>query len=696
MKRLSVRNLLPALTIALLSTVPLCGNTIARAAESAPLTTARDTATLITDTDSLSTGQTFHAALRLNLKPGWHSYWRNAGDAGDAPTLDLRLTGAATAAGKDILWSVPRRLPEGALMSYGYTGDVILPVALTPKSGNGSTATLTAHAEWLVCAEVCVPESGDFQLALKAGTSASSAEAPLISAALNARPRTAPFTAHIAPDGALTLHGQIPDKIRDAWFLPDTPGLIKQAAPQPLTQAPDSLTLKLALLDGYKPGSDLSGVVVLKDSSGQENGFSISAKATATPAVQPASVSSSWLSLFLLAILGGLILNLMPCVFPVLAMKALALSRADNPRAMRRSALAYTAGVLVTFSALGLIVLAFRQSGIQAAWGAQFQSPAFVAGICWLLFAVGLGMTDAAGFGPVSAGQSLLSRSRGLAADFLTGLLAVLIATPCTAPFMGAALAGALAAPPLPALGIFLGLGLGLASPYLLLAALPGVARLFPRPGPWMVILRQALAFPVFGTCVWLAWVLVSQTGNSGILILGSGCLVIGLALWLGGMSRADLRPAPRLILRLIALLLLLIPLATLPALQETDAGTTESTHGAGSEPWSAARLETLRHEGRPVLVDMTAAWCITCLVNERMVLNTPRIRDAFRKRNIVWLRGDWTRRNPEISTFLTARNRDGVPLYVYYPPHGSEVILPQILTAEIVLKLTDTETKNH
>ena len=356
----------------------------------------------------------------------------------------------------------------------------------------------------------------------------------------------------------------------------------------------------------------------------------------------------------------------MPCVFPVLAIKALAITRISGASHghIRREALGYTAGVLSAMLALGLILIALRAIGDDFGWGFQFQSPIFVTLIAWLILAIGLNL---AGLFEIS-GWSNFGRHLAHRGSFFTGLLAVIVATPCTAPFMGGAIAAALAAPLIAALGIFLFLGLGLAAPFLLLALIPALARALPRPGAWMLILQRVLSLPMFATFLWLAWVMLRESGSTGLLLLSLGALAIALAL-----TAKKLRPAA------------ILAALTLPFLHTTQAEPALSLPNA--EPYNQARLATLRAQNIPTFVDLTASWCVTCLVNDRTTLTTAAVQSAFATHHIQTLVGDWTNRDPAITTLLESNNRDGVPLYIYYPAHAAPVTLPQILTPDIVLK---------
>ena len=672
-----IRAMLRRILIVLLALTPLAP---AIAKESAPVSSRHTVATLVTDTDGWQPGHVFHAALRLRLAPGWHTYWLNPGAAGAPPELKLALPAGASAG--RIAWPAPERLPEGPLMAYAYTGDVLLPVPITPPPGGGDLP-IRASASWLVCAQICVPEQGDFTLDLPAGQATSSAEAPLFAAAEARLPRASDLAASIAPDGTLAVDGPAISAatIAGASFFPLAPGALDDAAAQPLTVRRGSLSL------GLKPGQDfhadaaLEGVLELTAPGGGQRVLAI----RAAPGGAPAPASLPFGRALLFAFLGGLILNLMPCVFPVLAMKAVGLAGVSGVerRRVRLQAASYTAGVLLAFTALGMVLLALRQAGSAAGWGFQFQSPIFVAAMAWLLFAVGLNLSGAFELGGVLAGvgQGLAGRA-GHVGSFFTGLLAVLVATPCTAPFMGAAIAGALAAPAPVTLAVFLTLGLGLAAPYALLALVPRLAAALPRPGPWMLVLKQLLAFPMYGAAAWLLWVVSQEAGSQGVLGTAAGLVLLGFAGWALGAA-THLRGNGRRTARAAALAGLLAMAAILPGIAAAPGPAAEP----GTEAFTPARLAALRAEGRPVFVNMTAAWCLTCLVNERIALAPREVRDAFAAHDVAYLRGDWTRQDPSITDFLRVNGRDGVPLYVFFPARGAAEVLPQLLTAETVLR---------
>ena len=662
----------------------------AHALESPPARTSRVTATLISDQDTVQPGKPLQLGLRLRIAPGWHTYWQNPGDAGAPPELNLVLPPGTTAG--PLQWPTPTRLPEGPVMTYAYQTEVVLPLTVTPAAGD---LVINATATWLVCERICVPEEGSFHLTLPEGAPTPSAQAPLFAAASTRVPGPSPFQARVAPDGSLTLAGPelSPATVQDAWFFPAAWGPIDQAAPQTVTITPGLVRLALRPGTAFKPGAGLDGTVVLRAPGGQETFLAVAA--TPGPAIA-AEAAPFWHTLAF-ALLGGLILNLMPCVFPVLAMKAVALARLSGQGrgVIQAQAASYTAGVLVAFTGLGALLLVLRGLGRAYGWGFQFQSPVFVAAMAWVMLAVGLNLSGVFHVGGrlAGAGQGLAARP-GHAGSFFTGLLAVLVATPCTAPFMGVAIAGALAAPAAVGMAVFLAMGLGLALPYLVFAGVPRLVTLLPRPGLWMEILKQAMAFPIFAACAWLAWVASIEGGSGGLLAVAVGLVLLGTGAWLFGLSQriaseADGAGGVRSarFSGFLALAFLLATLAMLPGLTRTPEGARQAAGEPGWQDFSDASLASLRAAQRPVLVDMSAAWCVSCLVNERVAFRSDAVQAAFASRRVALLKGDWTLHDAAITRFLAAHDREGVPFYIYYPPGGEGRIWPQILTPNLVLR---------
>ena len=695
-----------ALICAALSLFPALLPASASALESTPEVSPRATVTLVSDAASVSPGQTFRVGLRQKLAPGWHTYWKNPGDAGAAPNIALKLPDGATSG--SIQWPGPSRFAVGPVTSFGYETEVVFPIAVTvPDTAQpGQMFPIEAEADWLVCERECIPESGTFRLELPVAASPSPANTEIAASFATSdarRPVPSPWSSRLAADGeAITLtvegEGLGPASVKEAFFYPSDWGVIVHSGAQKLTIDDGRLTLAIPKGEAFNPQASAAGLLAVTDGGGQIRWFEIAPAVSAAPlalAANPSAIEALPLwQIALFAFLGGLLLNLMPCVFPVLAIKATAIAKMSGGdlRDIRLASAFYTLGVLVAFVALAGLLLGVRASGAAVGWGFQFQSPVFVAAMSWLLLAIGLNLSGVyeIGLGVTGAGQGLTRRS-GHSGSFFTGMLAVVVATPCTAPFMGAALGAALTAPIIVCLLIFLAMGLGLAAPYALLGAFPRLAGLLPRPGPWMVRLRQGLAFLMYASAAWLVWVLTQQVGDFGVVIALAGALLISLAAWIYGIAQQS--TGRGLLARglaagaVIGTLALLLPLDSL-----TTPGNAARTPAAAAtasdfEPFSNARLADLRTRGKPVFVNMTAAWCITCLVNEKTTLSADGVKQTFDAKGITYLKGDWTNRDPEITAFLRSFNRDGLPFYVFYPAGGRDpVVLPSVLTETLVL----------
>ncbi|WP_249680631.1 protein-disulfide reductase DsbD family protein [Roseococcus pinisoli] len=660
---------------------------MAGALESAPVTSPRATVTLVSDVAAMAPGQPFRVALRQRMAPGWHTYWRNPGDAGQPPELTLQLPEGWTAG--ELQFPAPHRIPFGPLVNFGYEDEAVFLMEIRPPANlvPGQVQRLEASADWLICERVCIPEEGSFTLDIPVEATARPSAQVLFAAAEAALPRAAAFTARIGFEGgqgAISLEGPgiTAQALREAFFFPLEQLVVENAAPQPLTAREGGFTLGLTRAAGAIPAT-VEGVVAITDAAGVRGAYWVSA----VPGPMPAAGGGMplWQAL-LFAALGGVILNLMPCVFPILAMKAIAVARLSGAdrSVVRAHSAAYTAGVVLSFVAIGAALLGVRAAGAAAGWGFQFTSPLFVGAMAWLMLAVGLNLSGVYAIGgPVSAGSGLAAKG-GKAGSFFTGVLAVLVATPCTAPFMAAAIGAALAMPPSSTLAVFAAMGLGLALPYALLGVFPGFARVLPRPGAWMDRLKQFLAFPMYLAAAWLVWVVAQQAGPDGTLMVLVGAVLVSMAAWALGLAQQG---SARRWFMAGAALSLIAALALLPMLR--SAGTAGATASAQlGEPWTAARVDALRGEGRPVFVNLTAAWCISCKVNERVALDTTAVRAAFAASNVTVLTGDWTNGEPAITALLRAHGRDGVPLYLFYPAGGGEpAILPQILTEGMVLQ---------
>lgn len=692
-------------------------------AQAGPQRTERIEAELVPMSAWAAPGSTAVVAVKQTIQPGWHTYWRNPGDSGGATTLTWTLPQGVRAG--DIVWPVPERQRITPLMNYGYSGEVWLavPVEIPATSRAGTVLPLTVKALFLVCsAELCVPD----ELTLRLDLPIREGAAPLdrrhgraITDVLEKAPRPAGIEARISlENGVLTLAaaggplaGRNPGP---SYFFPFEGGVIDHPAAQTGEWGPQGLTLRM------QPGGEsratgltgpVRGVLVTAHGAweisagpgappaGTSGSGALSAAADSIPAKPDAGSETSlagFAQALLFAILGGLILNLMPCVFPILAMKAASLAAsAHDVRHARRDGLAFLAGVLTTFILLAGVLLVVRATGEAIGWGFQLQSPPVTAGLALLMLAVALNLSGVfhVGGGLQGAGSGPLSRLPGGLGAFFTGALAVIVAAPCTAPFMAFALGAALVMPWPLALLVFLGLGLGLALPFLLVSLSPGLLAKLPRPGPWMERLKGLLAFPMYATALWLAWVFSRQTGAEALGLLFAAGLLLALGAWLIGCGQTERGFGRRGVFHLtagVAALLLagaaLIVAARAPS-DERSAAPVESA-GPTSAPWSSEAVEAALAEGRPVLVNFTADWCVTCKINERTSLSTAGVRAAIERSNAVYLVGDWTRRDDAITAELQRHGRSGVPLYLLYAPGSAEPrVLPQLLTEGVVVE---------
>lgn len=715
-----------------------------QAAQSEAISTPRTTVRLVTDSDIAIPGSSLGAGLDFELAQGWHVYWRNPGDSGLPPKLNWNLEDGWSAGG--IAWPVPERIPVGPFVNFGYSDRVLIADRLQVPANAvlGDSVTLRLDAEWLVCEEECIPEEGSFELQLPIASAAFAAaqEAKHFRATEDLLPREIPgieASLKSMDDGRLEVRIELPTALpldpEQIFLFPATESVVEPSAPQQVRLDGSTLVFDLQR-SAYaaKTLEGLEGLIVAEAAKETQEGvqegeeqplaFSITAAAADAASEGPAAQSLSpnegresggGLPLSLpaalaFAFVGGLLLNLMPCVFPVISIKVLSfLEGAENSARSRRHSWLFALGVLLSFQLLAALLLVLRGAGEEIGWGFHLQSPPVLGLLSLLFFLAGLSFLGVFEVGALVAGRAArLSSGAGLSSGgsgawsaFGSGALATVVATPCTAPFMGPALGLALVLSPLQALAIFSALGAGMAAPYLLLAHLPQLAQRLPAPGPWMETLKQVLAFPLFATVVWLAWVLAGISGPTGILGLLIALLLAGFGAWFLGRFGAVTAPPRRrrwVFAGAIATVALavasVIPGVILPA---TAATTTVGTAavGEGELSWLDFRpglVEELRAEGRAVYVDFTAAWCLTCQVNKTVVFSSDEVKETFQQRDIALVRADWTRRNPDITRALSAFGRSGVPLNVYYPPQqdmSSEVppkVLPTVLTPGLVL----------
>lgn len=646
-------------------------------------------------------------ALRLRPDPGWHVYWRNPGDSGIPTSLKWRLPQGVEAG--PIHWPYPHRESLGELTNYGYSEETLHLVPVRVRGGE--QVRLEAKANWLVCKDICIPGEAELDLSVPVSEATPEPDLAWRAAFEEARaqlPRAAPEWdaryAIVAGEFSLAIEGvQFPQRAQ-VEFYPEANDLVAHAAEQRVAiDATNGLRLSQRLSDYFVEAAGAQrGVLVVRDGesvkafeveAGPGEVVAVPAPARAEMQAAPSPLPTApepgpaaLPAMLAFALLGGLILNLMPCVFPVLAMKSLSVLKTGGAtgQARRAQALAYTGGVVLSFLVIAGLLIALRTGGAALGWGFQLQSPGFVFGLAALMFAVGLSLSGVAHFGGswMGAGQNLAARP-GLGGSFFTGVLAVIVASPCTAPFMAPALGFALAQPAAIALLVFAMLGLGLALPFLLIGFMPRLAALLPRPGAWMETFKQLMAFPMYVTAVWLLWVLGGLTDRDGMALALLGLVLVAFGLWLWGRARGGAGQALAMVVLFAAGLLALHPAMKS---QPAEAARTQAQAQAGWEPYSDVRLQSLRAAGRSVFVDFTADWCLTCKLNERGALRSARVREAFRKHDVALLMGDWTRADPAITAVLARYGRSGVPLYLVSREGADPVVLPQILTADAIV----------
>lgn len=652
-------------------------------------------------------GQPLTVALRLEPDKHWHTYWINPGDSGLPTKIDWTLPYGASIS--ELQFPFPERQSLGPLTNYGFSGEHFLLAELTPPADlTGDSFTIDALASWLVCEDICIPGEAPLTLSLPVADSANaSAWTNKLEQAASRVPQQRMLPAQFdIVDGQLRLQADTAEfSGADVQFFPETQEVVNNAAPIEQRQQGSLVEFRQGLSDYFGSAPEELAVVFVIDGerairvlaqpaiAGQM--VDLSALAPASAATGDDAAGSMTLLLAIgLALLGGLVLNLMPCVFPVLSIKAIAVAQSSGQSAGHRRlhALVYTAGVVLGFVALAVGLLALRAGGEAAGWGFQLQSPWVVGALAYVMFLLGLALHGYWSFGTrlMGVGQNLTEQD-GARGAFFTGLLACVVATPCTAPFMGAAMGYAVTRPEIEALIVFAALGVGMAIPFLLLGFVPALARLLPRPGPWMDTFKKLMAFPLYLTAIWLVWVLGRQVGVNGMaaLLVGLLALVCAVGLLTRSQGTAWVRGVGKLAgvgLTIAALALLASPLMTA---QPTQAVTNASV---SAEVYSPARLDALLAEGTPVFINLTADWCVTCHVNERVAIGTQAVQAKMQAAGMAYLKGDWTNRDPEITALLEAHQRSGVPLYLLYSGRTGEppVVLPQILTPGIVVDAID------
>ena len=632
-------------------------------------------AQLDSESDSPAPGGATTIAFAMTPEPGWHGYWENPGDAGLGMSVEWTLPRGVTVG--PLRYPVPETLLISGLMNHVYEGPyaILANLKVAGDVAQGTRLPVVAKAQWLACTDkVCVPESGTLRLDLVAGNGA---VAPASRTRFDAwrmhLPRPLGSQARYAvKDGRLRMAIPLPmeAEARDVHLFALTEGLIRYAADQRVTRKDNQMVIDTTAGEGVKDGPVQA---VLR--TGDHVGFLLTAVPGPVEEPQPEGQAGAILAALGGALLGGLLLNIMPCVFPILGLKAMSLAKAGgDERSVRREALAYAAGVVLTCLALGGLLLALRAAGNAVGWAFQLQDPRIILTLLLLVSAIAFNLAGLFELRPFGGGDSLAGKG-GTMGAFWTGALVAFVATPCTGPFMAAAMGAALLLPLAAALAIFAGLGLGLALPFLLLAYIPALRSRLPRPGAWMGRFQKLLSVPMFLTALGLAWLLGQQRGVSGMTIgLGAALLLALLLWWLGARQHGG--KGGGLIAGIGALALLAGAAIALPS-----AAPVRAENNATSVAFAVEKLDGLRAAKKPVFLYFTADWCLTCKANEAAAIDRAEVRAAFDKAGVTVMVGDWTSADPAITRFLESQGRSGVPLYLWYAPGKEAVVLPQLLT---------------
>ena len=673
--------------------------------------------------DGVGPGKQVWLGLQLAHQPEWHTYWKNSGDSGLPTTLEWQLPAGITAG--EIAWPTPKKILIGTLANYGYEKTVLLPVPVTvAPTFSGAQLDVKLKAAWLVCRKECIPQEGEFALSIPA-TSSTAMSSGLFQATFDATPKPLPAGSSLVETSdalgkaiKVSLSG-LPAALqgKKLAFFPETGSVIEPAAVWqqawqgavwtalvPLsgqrTESPAVMPVVVAL-EGDKTGSAYRIEAPVKGEwpkvaaaatlpPALETALKANASNGAAPIQAPAAPLGLWAAL-LGALLGGMILNLMPCVFPVLAIKVVSFVHVKDQATRVTAGLAYTAGVVLSFLALGALLLGLRAAGEQLGWGFQLQSPAVVAALAVLFTLMGLNLAGLFEFGSFLPSRVASLQAKNPAIDsFLSGVLATAIASPCTAPFMGASLGYALGLPAAQALAVFGAIGVGMALPYLAASVVPAVARALPRPGAWMVTFKQLMAFPMFATVVWLVWVLGQQSGIDGAGVLLGLLVLMALVIWaltLKGRARAVIAT---LSIAAGAFAVSAVGPNVIKLQESADTGpatgpATSSALAAGWQAWEPGRVDQLNAQGQSVFVDFTAAWCVTCQYNKKTTLSNAAVLADVQAKKVALLRADWTRRDPAVTAALGQLGRSGVPVYVIYKPGRAPVVLSEILSVDDV-----------
>ena len=644
--------------------------------------TGQSSVTLLTESNQVGGEETLLVGLEFNLSPGWHTYWENPGDSGEGASIKWNLPSGFKAS--TILWPGPKRIPVEPLMTYGYEDKALLLTEIKSPKEFSNPVKISAKINWLTCKDICIPQEGQVDMTLIKGPKVANQFTSKLKEVALTVPKNFPSPYRVSVINEkifLQFEKEGSRNISEAYFFPKEYGLVNYTADQKLERNDNSFSLELSSAEVQLKTNTLKGVLKLKV-DGIKEFYTLDLpleKNTNNPLV-----TISLLTAIIFAFLGGIILNAMPCVFPILSIKILSFIEQSqgSKEKLFHHGLVFSAGVLTTFLAVSALLIFLRASGEAIGWGYQLQSPWVVSLLIYLFVVIGIvfmgNIVLGSSFGNLG---TLVQNQKDLTSSFFTGVLAVVVASPCTAPFMGPALGLALLQPGLKSIVIFLALGIGFSLPYLILSIYPQLLSKLPKPGEWMQTLKQIMAFPMWASALWLAWVLSSQVDMQSVFAVLLGALLIALGLWLMEKTQNSASILRRLTL-IFSLGLMIFSIWLLPITSDNNSPSLKNEENA----FSVQKLNSLRSEQKMVFLNFTADWCITCKVNEAIALNQEKVKKILDEKNIIYLKADWTRKDPEIASMLASYGRTGVPLYLLFPSQGDPIILPELLTEDLLL----------
>ena len=638
---------------------------------------------IISESKTMNAGDELLLGLQFKLSPGWHTYWKNPGDAGEGASVTWSLPEGIKAS--EILWPGPETIPVEPLMTFGYEDEITLLTNISASEAAVFPAILKAKISWYTCKDICVPQEANLELTIKGGDKRDTSFTNQLSTILLDLPTNLPNQHRVeALDDSYFLQMELKDdaSINSAYFFPEEYGLISYSKKQITEINNNSLSLQV-------PGSEVdlklqkfAGVLLL-NSQNSSQFFNVSLDLGNEQKAEAFSLMDLVITI-VFAFIGGLILNVMPCVFPILSIKILSfVEQSEGSRKkMIQHGLSFSAGVLITFLSIAGLLLVLKSGGESIGWGYQLQSPLMVTLLIYLFVAIGITfMSNLILGGQLAQLGNFTQGYSDITGSFLTGVLAVIVASPCTAPFMGSAIGIALLQPGFSTVAIFISLGMGFAAPYLLLSFYPSLLRVLPKPGAWMETMKQFMAFPMWASALWLTWVLSGQVETDTVLMVLLGALLIALSLWLLEKNQSS-----EGFIKWVAVSVATLLLGSALWLAPTDYENTQDKSSSNGDSYTPELLEELLANDQPVFLNFTADWCITCKVNEAIVLNQTSIKSALKSKNIVYLKADWTRKDAAIADKLAEYGRTGVPLYLLFSPGRVPTILPELLTEDILL----------